>query len=207
MPIYSPEAFVYCWTNLDNGNKYIGYHKGSPDDGYICSSKSDRFWEDWQLCRWSRQIIAEGSVEDCIRLELKILQNVDIYSDEYYNNSIGQSIIWTDEIRKKSSLSKTGKKRSQETCKKISKAHKGRIHSEEARSNMGKHWKGKSFSNEHKEKISKSLRGKKRNHFSDSHRENLSKALHGRVMSDETRKKMSESRRGKKRGPYKKKST
>ena len=37
------EAFVYRWTNVTLGSIYVGYHKGSQDDGYICSSKNDRF--------------------------------------------------------------------------------------------------------------------------------------------------------------------
>lgn len=33
------ESFVYCWTDHKRSKLYIGYHKGSPDDGYVCSSK------------------------------------------------------------------------------------------------------------------------------------------------------------------------
>jgi hypothetical protein len=95
------EAFVYCWTNLDNNKKYVGYHKGSTDDGYICSSLSESFWRDWDECSWSRQIIAKGTVEDCVILERKILQSLDLKSDEWYNNNCGGSVIFTDEIREK----------------------------------------------------------------------------------------------------------
>ena len=28
------EAFVYSWVNRETGRQYIGYHKGSDDDGY-----------------------------------------------------------------------------------------------------------------------------------------------------------------------------
>jgi hypothetical protein len=32
-------AYVYCWTDVKTKRLYIGKHKGSLDDGYICSSK------------------------------------------------------------------------------------------------------------------------------------------------------------------------
>lgn len=32
-------GFVYEWTNLINGKKYIGSHRGTPDDGYVGSGK------------------------------------------------------------------------------------------------------------------------------------------------------------------------
>ena len=32
------EAFVYCWYNVENNKKYIGYHKGHVEDGYVSSS-------------------------------------------------------------------------------------------------------------------------------------------------------------------------
>jgi hypothetical protein len=33
------EAFVYCWTDKITNKLYVGSHKGSPDDGYVCSGK------------------------------------------------------------------------------------------------------------------------------------------------------------------------
>ena len=128
------EAFVYCWTNLDNGCKYIGYHKGSEDDGYICSSRSDRFWSDWEDCEFSRQIIAKGSIEDCVALELTLLGTVDLKSDEYYNNNAGGGVVFTDEIRTKLKLKRKGRKPalgkspSKETRNKISAAVAGYNH-------------------------------------------------------------------------------
>ena len=99
------DAFVYSLTNQTNGNKYVGYHKGSEDDGYICSSKSERFWADYEKDNFTRQIIAKGTVEECVGLELKILQNIDLRSDEWYNNSAGGGIIFTKEVRDKMSKS------------------------------------------------------------------------------------------------------
>lgn len=141
MSIYNSESFVYCWTNLTNGKKYIGYHKGREDDGYICSSQSNIFWSDWQTDRWSRQIIASGTTKDCIALERKILQTIDIYSEEYYNNSICGGVIYTAEVCQKISDSKRGKKRgpfSKEWIERMSLSQTGRIHSSETKEKMSK---------------------------------------------------------------------
>ena len=97
------DAFVYCLTNNSSGHKYVGYHKGSEDDGYVCSSSSDRFWSDYEKDNFSRQIIAKGSVEDMVSFEKTILENIDLKSDEWYNNSAGGSIVYTKEIRDKMS--------------------------------------------------------------------------------------------------------
>jgi len=32
-------AFLYRWTDHKYGIYYVGYHKGTPYDGYICSSE------------------------------------------------------------------------------------------------------------------------------------------------------------------------
>jgi hypothetical protein len=33
------DAFVNVWKDTYSNKRYIGSHKGKPDDGYICSSK------------------------------------------------------------------------------------------------------------------------------------------------------------------------
>lgn len=98
-------SFVYIWLNLTDNKKYIGYHKGDKNDGYICSSKNSRFWEDFnnKSIVWERKIIFEGNQHECLKEEQRILKEIDINSDEYYNNARGKDIIWTDEVRKKAS--------------------------------------------------------------------------------------------------------
>ena len=120
------EAFVYCWTNLDNNKKYIGYHKGDIDDGYICSSSSDMFWSDWESCEWTRQIIASGSEKECVEFEKKLLFSIDIKSDEWYNNARGGSIVFTEEVR-----AKMRRNFPPEHRKKLSEAKRGRKISDE----------------------------------------------------------------------------
>ena len=94
------ESFVYCWTNHTTEKLYVGYHKGDPNDGYVCSSQSEQFWEDFNNPEheWSRQIIAHGSQEDCVKLENAILKKLDL--TEHYNNWAG-GVVFTQEVRDK----------------------------------------------------------------------------------------------------------
>lgn len=99
------DAFVYCWSNIESGRKYIGYHKGATDDGYISSSKSNEFWIDFDAGRLSRHIIAKGTVEDCIKFESALLSACGIThkksTTEFYNANLNGKIIFTDEVRSK----------------------------------------------------------------------------------------------------------
>lgn len=103
------EAFVYCWTNTENRRKYVGYHTGTENDGYVCSSKSDTFWNDMKKDIFTRQIIAHGTTEQCVSLESAILDSIDINSDEWYNNANSKGIVFTEEVRKKMSENRIGK--------------------------------------------------------------------------------------------------
>ena len=37
------DSFVYIWTNKTNRRRYVGYHKGLQNDGYISSTSNDNF--------------------------------------------------------------------------------------------------------------------------------------------------------------------
>ena len=39
------EAYLYIYTNLDNGKMYVGIHKGDYNDGYTNSSTNEEFNE------------------------------------------------------------------------------------------------------------------------------------------------------------------
>lgn len=71
------EAFVYSWRNKETGRLYIGWHKGSPDDGYVCSSKILREEYEKDQSKFERFIIARGTAEDMVALETAILKSVD----------------------------------------------------------------------------------------------------------------------------------
>jgi len=104
-------AFVYIWENMTNGKKYIGYHVGDLNDGYISSSHSKLFWDDFnnKKMSWNRTIIFTGDSTSCLIEEQKMLKNIDLNDSKYYNNARGAKIIFTDEVRKK--LSESSKKR------------------------------------------------------------------------------------------------
>ncbi|MBC8429776.1 MAG: hypothetical protein H8D92_00105 [Pelagibacteraceae bacterium] len=191
------ESFVYCLTNHTKGYKYVGYHKGNEDDGYVCSSKSDRFWADYKTDNFSRQIIAKGSVEDMVSLERKILENIDLKSDEWYNDNVAGAIVMTEAIRKK--ISESHKTRThywtptEEHKKKMSlmfrgvpktEAHKQAMrdnHADVSGENNPMYGKagfgGKKHSEETKKKMSLSMSGRIR---TAEHRLNLSKAKKGK---------------------------
>jgi hypothetical protein len=82
------DSFVYIWTNLTTGRKYIGVHKGDSDDGYICSSKI--MLEEYQInpSNFKREIIAYGTFEDMYNLETKMLHEINAAENSnYYNQS------------------------------------------------------------------------------------------------------------------------
>lgn len=97
------EAFVYTWTNLETNQLYIGSHKGTPDDGYVCSSKI--MLEDYMKNRsaFSRQIVATGSHEDMIAFEHSLLMAVDAMHDsQFYNRHNGNGrYVFNPENHKK----------------------------------------------------------------------------------------------------------
>ena len=67
------EAFVYMWVNLETGRKYIGYHVGSDDDGYIASGV--QFLQDFSKGKdgFTRTILARGTKQEMYKLETILL--------------------------------------------------------------------------------------------------------------------------------------
>jgi len=82
------EAFVYMWVNVETDKKYIGKHKGKPDDGYICSSTSLLSEYNDQPEKFYRTILAFGTDQEMLELEtMLLLQLKTRMSPEYYNMS------------------------------------------------------------------------------------------------------------------------
>lgn len=141
MPIANREAFVYCWTDLENNMLYVGYRKGSEEDGYISSSKSFNAAYEKNPSAFSRSIIAHGSKEDMIALESAILRSVNAArSKDFYNLNNNDKTFacfgHTEETKKK--MSKTWKSRKSWNIdqKKASESWKGSKHSAETRKKM-----------------------------------------------------------------------
>ena len=102
-------GFIYEWTNMLNGKKYIGSHAGTIDDGYIGSGKVfQRAIKKHGIENFTRAVIEYVEVEDrqyLLQREKFHLDEVNAYySADYYN--VAKDVIggdtkagWTDERR------------------------------------------------------------------------------------------------------------
>lgn len=201
------EAFVYQWFNLTNGKTYIGYHKGDICDGYISSSHNQDFWDDYYNpdMKWERKILFKGAKDECLQIEQRLLKEIDLRNDRYYNNARGSEIIFTNDVLNK--MSNTHKKRWEtmtnekkiERSKKISESKKGIPCSEKTKKKLSELLKGKSFIERFGEdrakligkKISESNLGQR--YHSEEYKQNLRKKMmgndYGKYQSEETRDK------------------
>lgn len=183
------EAFVYCWTDHKTGKLYIGSHKGSSDDGYICSSKTMLEQYKERPNDFSRHIIADGAHWAIRYLEYKILESVNAkHNPKYYNQHNGNGDFYSkqtpEETKKKQSKSaksswlnpsekrlagiekmratKTGRKRgphTEEHKQKIGKANAGNKRPDIVEMNKTK---------EHREMVSKHNRKRKNTKYKKS---------------------------------------
>lgn len=110
------EAFVYTWTDMKTNKLYVGWHKGSIDDGYICSSKVMLEEYKKRPYDFKRKIVATGYAKDMISLESAILKSENAaLNEKYYNMHNGNGLYrlgsHSEETKKKISKSKIGTKR------------------------------------------------------------------------------------------------
>ena len=148
----SQEAFVYIWHNITLDKKYIGYHKGLQNDGYIASSSSKQFWKDFedQSMEWKREVFFEGTKEECLREEQRMLREVDFSIEKYYNMARGAEVIFTDEVREKIRQHHLGKP----------SGMLGKKHSEKTREWLSRMFTGRKLTEEWKQKLRKSKKRK-----------------------------------------------
>ena len=66
------QSFIYMWTH-DDGWFYIGKHRGSPEDGYLCGNR--------YVCRlikqttgWARHILLIADEADAYRYETRLIR-------------------------------------------------------------------------------------------------------------------------------------
>jgi hypothetical protein len=129
------EAFVYCWVDRATNKLYVGSHKGSTDDGYICSSKHMLKEYKERPTDFSRQIVAEGLHSDMRKFEGAILKSVNAKNDEqFYNKHNNDGLYfdgWSSDTmteEHKKNIGKAGKGR------KISPEHAHKLHEGRRRS-------------------------------------------------------------------------
>lgn len=194
------EAFVYCWTDHKTGKLYIGSHKGSEDDGYVCSSTDMMKEYTIRPDDFSRQIIGHGTSAEVRVLETKILTAVNAASnDDFYNRSNGASKFYrgaetSDLTRQRLSKASKGRKLSDEARAKISATKRGKKMPEETRLKMI----GRPLSEKAKRKLSETNTGRK---HTDEVKARISASHFGKKLSDETKAKMSVSKTGTKMSP------
>lgn len=210
------EAFVYCWTDHLANRLYVGSHKGSVDDGYVCSSKLMMEEYNKRPSDFTRQIVAEGTFTDIRVLEAKLLDTINVKHDpDFYNQHNGNGDFYckghTVETRKKIGLSSRGntntKGRKIHTVEskaaisahsKNNKAALGSKHTEEWKAQQSERQKGIDISYLHSpENIDKrriSLKGKipwnKGIETTEETKAKISAAKRGTKHSEETKLKM-----------------
>lgn len=85
------EAFVYRWTDFSTNKLYVGSHKGTPEDGYVCSSKLMLQEYKNRPQDFSREILAFGTHSDMYAFETAILKAAGADKDPgYYNQTLNQ---------------------------------------------------------------------------------------------------------------------
>lgn len=220
------EAFVYCWTDHNTNKLYVGCHKGTEDDGYVCSSKlmMEQYRERPQ--DFTRQIIASGSYKDIRKLEAKILESIGASQDkQFYNQHNGNGNFYckghTNETKRKIGLSSKGIPRSEHVKEKISLGNLGKICSEETKRKISIGNRGKKKSEETLLKMSEKQSGSKNHFHGKNHSEKTRKLISlnhkdmggknnpmfNKTHSIESRTKMSNSRKGMNLGVPKSKET
>lgn len=108
------DSFLYCWTDRRNNMLYVGIHKGSQHDGYICSSKLTLEQYNQRPHDFVRQIIASGTYNDMRSLETAILTSEDaarstVYYNKHNNNGKYVNLNHSEDTKQKMSRAKTGK--------------------------------------------------------------------------------------------------
>lgn len=126
------EAFVYCWSDFGTNKLYIGVHKGTPDDGYVCSSKPMLEEYTKRPNDFSRQIIAMGVYPEMYTLETAILKAAEAdKSPGFYNMTLNHGPFYckgphSPEHVEKRIAPLRGRKRSPEDVEKIASQLRGR---------------------------------------------------------------------------------
>lgn len=180
------DAFVYCWTDHSTRKLYVGFHKGSPDDGYVCSSKHMLKEYLKRPSDFTREVLTVNSYDVCRTFEVAVIKAMFAQNVPCYNLNAGGAVLHTPEIRAK-----------------ISQTHKGKTISE-AHISAIKEWnrtKRQPASEETREKIRQSKLGKKRGPLSEEWRRKISEAGTGKKRPESFGALISARQLGKKRKP------
>jgi len=159
-------AFVYMWFDITSGLRYIGVHKGTPEDGYVCSSEPMLLEYKKRPEEFRRQIMYHGTWKNMLEIEQSLIVEHDaVKSKKFYNQANGLGPYhkdWTGIRRCEATKKKMRKPKSKEHRENISAGRAGIKFSEEHRARIAAAATGRIFSEEHKTKIGVALAGKVR---------------------------------------------
>jgi len=149
------DSFVYRWTNKTLNKIYIGYHKGTENDGYVCSSASERFWNDFNNPDyiWEREILHKGPMKECQEVENRMLNELDLTSESVYNQRNNLMFNLDEEVRNKLSVAAKNRNQNPEYIEKLRQASKALWEDPAHRERIKQTHTGKSVSEETKNKI------------------------------------------------------
>ena len=147
-------SFLYEWTDIKYNMFYIGVHKGTTDDGYICSSKVLLEQYKKRPNDFKRKIIKFGTFQELIKEESLLLKQIDAAKNKnYYNQHNGDGNFFckfhTEETKKIIRKKLKQHTKTKEHCESISKSKKGiipsatftrRSYAGEGNPNFGKKW-------------------------------------------------------------------
>jgi hypothetical protein len=134
-------GFVYCWTDHLTNKLYVGSHKGTVDDGYICSSQQFLVEHSKRPHNFTRQIIATGELTVMRSLERAILKSIDAARHPmFYNRHNAGKEFFNDRNSEqtRTKMSQTWKRKGVYNCDyiKANAAWRGCKQSDEARAIM-----------------------------------------------------------------------
>ena len=145
---------IYKIVNKINNKYYVGssydiihrfyLHKLNLKNCRHCNDKLQNAWNKYGAENFDFIIIDRVENRDTLLdVEQKYLNNAFLEKDKVYNiNFLVDKVNYTDEVRKKISLSSKGRKHSLETIKKIINSNKTRVYSSETREKIGDSHKG-----------------------------------------------------------------
>jgi hypothetical protein len=90
MTIYPHEAFVYLWHHGPTKTYYLGFHRGTPDDGYAHSSGVLPVWDaNNPPPGWRRRILAYGTRHEMYELEgILLKKRKHHFTIRYHNKAV-----------------------------------------------------------------------------------------------------------------------
>jgi group I intron endonuclease len=168
------EYLIYCWTNLLNGMKYVGYTKNTVEIRLYYHLKGGKYFHKalhkYGVENFSCEVFLRGlTLEEACYWEIYYIDKLDTLWPNGYNLTKGGNgnhnkpgdFKLSETTRKAISFARKGYPlgpMKEETKRKLSASLKGYVFSEERNEKISKALSGKSFSPEHIQNRTNSIR-------------------------------------------------